>query len=139
LIRTPTLQETSMTTPFWCLFVITLMPFVIAPIGGYFKNKQFGSLDNKNPRLQSRMLEGTGARAQAAQENSWEALAVFSVAVIVNHLAGGNPGTASTAAMVFVAARLVYVAAYIADIDKLRSGVFLVGLICVVTLFVSAA
>jgi uncharacterized MAPEG superfamily protein len=128
-----------MTTPLWCLLVVTFMPLVIAPIGGYFKTKQFGSLDNKHPRQQSAQLEGPGARAQAAQENSWEALALFGSAVLVNHLAGGDPGTASTAAMIFVGARILYVGAYIADIDKLRSGLFLVSLVCVITLFVSAA
>ena len=128
-----------MTTPFWCLLVITIMPWVIAPIGGYFKTKQFGTLDNKNPRLQSKRLEGAGARAQAAQENAWEAVAVFSVAVFINHLAGGDPGASATAAMVFVGARVVHPIAYIADLDKVRSGVFLVAVICVVSLFVSAA
>jgi uncharacterized MAPEG superfamily protein len=128
-----------MTTPFWCLLVIALAPWVIAPIGGYFKTKQFGSLDNKNPRLQSKKLEGIGARAQAAQENAWEALAVFSVAVLVNHLAGGDPGTAATASVIFVGARVAHVAAYLADLDKVRSSVFLVAMICVITLFVSAA
>ena len=127
-----------MTTPFWCLLVATFIPWVLAPIGGYFKAQQFDSLDNKNPRVQSANLEGAGARAVAAQENAWEALAVFSVAVFVNHLAGGDPGTAATASMIFVAARIVHAFAYISDLDKLRSGIFVVGVACVVTLFVSA-
>ena len=95
-----------MTTPFWCLLVITLMPYLIAPIGGYFRAKQFGLVDNKNPRIQAAGLVGIGSRAQAAQANAWEALPVFASAVLVAHLAGADPGASSTAALVFIAARL---------------------------------
>ena len=55
-----------MTTPFWCLAAACLIPYVLAGVGGYFRLQQFGSTDNKNPRLQTAKLEGTGARAAAA-------------------------------------------------------------------------
>ncbi len=41
-----------MTTPFWCLFAAALIPYSLAPVSGYFRAKQFGSIDNKNPRQQ---------------------------------------------------------------------------------------
>jgi uncharacterized MAPEG superfamily protein len=128
-----------MTTPFWCLLVTCLIPFFIAPIGGYFRGKQFGTMDNKNPRIQAAGLTGAGARAQAAQANAWEALPVFSAAVLVAHLAGADAGSSATAALVFVAARVGHAGFYLADIDKARSGIFLVGLGCCIWLFVLAA
>lgn len=128
-----------MTTPFWCLLAVAFIPYILSTVGGYFKTKQFGSLDNKSPRLQSAKLEGVGARVQAAQENAWEALAVFGTVVIVNHLAGGDPGSSATASLIYLCTRVVHPIAYIADIDKLRSGVFLVGLVSVIWLWVITA
>ncbi len=124
-----------MTTPFWCLLLACLIPYVLAPIAGYYKTRQFGNLDNKNPRAQTAALEGTGARAVAAQSNAWEALPVFAAAVLVNHANGGDPGTSATLALVWVAARILYASFYIADLDKPRSGIFIVGLGCAVGLF----
>lgn len=37
--------------------------------------------DNKEPRIQALQLTGVGARAMAAQANSWETLAVFSAPI----------------------------------------------------------
>ena len=124
-----------MTTPFWCLFIACVIPNVLAPLGGYFKSKQFGSVDNKNPRAQSAALEGAGARAAAAQMNAWEALAIFTPAVVVNHLSGGDPGTSATLALVWVGARILHAIFYIADIDKARSVVFLVAFASAIALF----
>jgi uncharacterized MAPEG superfamily protein len=128
-----------MTIPFWCLLVACLIPFFIAPIGGYFRGKQFGTMDNKNPRIQAAGLTGAGARAQAAQANAWEALPVFAAAVLVAHLAGADAGSSATAALVFIAARVGHAGFYLADLDKARSGIFLVGLGCCIWLFVLAA
>ena len=124
-----------MTTPFWCLFVGCLIPYVLAPVAAYFKAQQFESVDNNNPRAQTAALEGAGARAAASQSNAWEALIVFAVAVLVNHANGGDPGTSATLSMVWVAARILHPIAYIADLAPVRSGVFLVGLICAIALF----
>ena len=128
-----------MTTPFWCLLAAILLPYFLAPVGGYFRQKQLGSIDNKNPRAQSAALEGAGARAVAAQSNAWEALPVFASGVIVAHLAGADPGTSAALAITWVIARIVHAVTYVTDLDKLRSLAFLVGIGCVVGLFVAAA
>jgi uncharacterized MAPEG superfamily protein len=128
-----------MTTPFWCLLAAVLIPYVLAMTGGYFRMKQFGSVDNKHPRAQAAALEGAGARAWAAQQNAWEALPVFASAVFVAHLAGADPQSSATAAVVFVVARVLHPVAYIANVDVARSLVFLVGLGSCVWLFVLAA
>ena len=125
-----------MTTPFWCLFIVAVIPYLLAGTAGYFKLKQLGELDNKHPRAQATQLEGAGARAYAAQMNSWEALAVFGAAVFVNHLKGGDPGTAALLAQGFVATRVLHPIFYIANMDKLRSGIFVVGFLLSFGLFV---
>ena len=56
------------------LFFLALFPVVLSAIGGYYRIKQFGHLDNHHPRAQQSRLEGPGARAIAAHKNAWEAL-----------------------------------------------------------------
>lgn len=128
-----------MTTPFWCLLVACLLPIVWAWVSGYYRQQQLGSVDNKNPRDQYGQLEGPGARAVAAQSNAWEALAVFSAAVFVSHLAGADPADTALAAQIFIVARVLHGVFYIADKDLLRSLSFLVGMGCSIWLFVMAA
>lgn len=112
------------------------MPYVLAPTAGYFKFQQFGSVDLNNPRAQSKGLTGIGARADAAQANQWEAIAVFSAAVFVNHLRGdADAGTSALLAQGFIAARFGHVAMYLADFAPLRSVAFLAGLGCSIGLF----
>jgi uncharacterized MAPEG superfamily protein len=128
-----------MTTPFWCLVVVIFIPFVLAGIGGSFRGKSFGTADNKNPRAQAAQLEGTGARVYAAQENAWEAAIMFTVAVLTTHLAGLAPSEAAPYTVAFVILRIIHAVTYIKDIDKVRSGSFILSLICLITLFVKAA
>lgn len=124
-----------MTTPFWCLFIALLLPYVLTSVAGYFKVQQFGSVDNKHPRLQSRSLEGAGARAVAAQENLWEAIAVFTAAVLVNHQISDDPRTSGLLAIAWLVFRVLHAGFYIADVDKGRSAAFLGALACAVALF----
>lgn len=125
-----------MTVPFLCLFIVVVLPYLLAPVAGYFKTKQLESYDNKEPRTQAAALSGAGARSVAAQENAWEAVAVFTAAVTVNHLKGdADPGTSAMLAQGFVAARVLHGVLYVANLDILRSLVFMAGMVCAVWLF----
>ena len=128
-----------MTTPLWCLFFAALFPIVLAGIGVKFRIDQLGELDNAQPRAQAKQLEGIAARAYAAQQNAWEALAIFTAAVVVAHLAAADPGASATAALVFVLARVLHAIAYIANQATLRSISFAIGLFSCLTLFGLAA
>jgi uncharacterized MAPEG superfamily protein len=128
-----------MTIPFWCLLVAILMPYVLAGVGGYFRQKQFGGIDNKYPRLQKAQLEGAGARAAGAEQNAFETLPVFATAVLVSHLAGADPARAALFSEIFVATRVLHAIFYLANIDALRSLSFLLGFACCVALFVISA
>jgi len=138
-MTSPSKGRSEMTTPFWCLLIAILLPYVFAALSGYYKAKQFGSVDMHHPRAQAAQLTGAGARAYAAQQNAWEALPVFGFSVIVAHLAGVDAAAAATTAMIFVAARIVHGAAYIANIAPLRSLAFGVGIVCCIRLFWLAA
>jgi len=127
-----------MTTPLWCLVIVMFIPVPLAMVGGYFRGKAFGNADNKNPRAQAAKLEGPGARAYAAQQNAWEATAVFTVTILVTHLSGVSAEAAAPWAMAFVGLRILHPIFYLADIDKARSLAYLGGIVCVVVLLVKA-
>lgn len=128
-----------MTTPFWCLLIVAVLPYLLANLGGYFKFRQFGNLDNNHPRIQALKLEGIGARALAAQMNAWEALSVFATAVFMAHLAHADPEASATAATLYLATRIAHPILYLADLATPRTLVFLVGLGALGRLFYLAA
>lgn len=126
-----------MTTPFWCLLITILIPYVLAGTTGFLKSRDLGSIDNDNPRDQAAHFAeaSAGRRAVAAQQNAWEATAVFTAAVVVAHLAGASEGGSTAAAMVFVVARIAHAVCYVGGLATLRSVSFLVGFVCCLTLF----
>ena len=129
-----------MNTVIGSLLILCILPVVCAWIGGYHRQKQLGSVDNKEPRVQSQQLTGAGARAVAAQANSWEALAVFSAAILAVFISGIGFDSISTLVIAFVVLRIVYIPLYLADQDKLRSLVFLGSYgICMYLLYLALA
>lgn len=127
-----------MTTPFWCLFLTCLLPYVWGPLSVADRKRQLGSIDNKTPREQQAKLTGRGARAVGAHKNAFEAIATFAPAVVVAHLAGADPVWSARLAVTFLAARVAHGALYLADLDVLRSLAFGVAMACSVGLFVLA-
>jgi uncharacterized MAPEG superfamily protein len=128
-----------MTVPFWCVFVAGLLPYVWVGFAARERGRQFGSVDNKLPRLQEIQLTGRGARAMGAHNNAFEALPFFAAAVIIAHLAGADASWSADFAILFVVARIAHGVLYLADLDLLRSLSFGVAQICSIALFVLAA
>ena len=128
-----------MTIPFWCLLVVLIIPYLLAGASGYFRAKQLGTVDLNNPRQQATLLTGPGARVYAAQQNAWEAAAVFTAAVLVAHFAGADAQMSANLAMAFVAFRVLHAVAYTADWAIPRSLLFLGAFVSAIWLFVLAA
>ncbi len=128
-----------MTISLWCLVIATFLPLLCAGWASALRIKQFGAADNKMPRAQQARQEGAGARVYAAQSNGWEALAMFTPAVLIAHAVHPDAAQASTAAIIFIAARIVHPFVYVANLDKLRTAAFGVGAACCIWLFVIAA
>jgi uncharacterized MAPEG superfamily protein len=128
-----------MTIPFWCVLVAGILPYVWVTIAAGERRKQFGTVDNKLPRLQEAQLAGRGARAMGAHNNAFETFPMFAAAVIVAHIAGADPGWSTIFALLFIAARVVHGFLYLADVDVARSAVFGIGQLCSLALFVLAA
>lgn len=115
-----------------------LLPIVCAGIAkrhGFGKPRRDGGFDNHDPRAWLAKQTGLPARANAAQHNSFEALPLFLAGVLLAQQQGASQGVVDALALAFVAARVAYIALYLADREKARSLVWLIGLLISVALF----
>jgi len=119
--------------------VIILIPFFLALFGDLLRLKAFETFDNHNPRQQTLELSGLGTRVWSAQQNAWEALAMYVPSVLVAHIVGADPQQSTYAAIVFCAARVVHASCYIFNFATLRSLSYFIALGCCVRLFWLAA
>jgi uncharacterized MAPEG superfamily protein len=84
----------------------------------------WGILGNRDNPPEMSVVAG---RLNRAKNNMLEALPVFLSLAVMALVKGGDPGTVTHAAMVFLIARVVYVPAYVSGVPILRSIVWLVG------------
>ena len=108
------------------LFVVqTLLPGRFrepAPDGR--KDKLIENLGNRD---HVRPFTVVGGRAERALANMHEALPVFLALALLNMIVGTAAGLAVTGATLFLVARVVYVAIYVAGVPVLRTLVWGVG------------
>jgi len=111
----------------YCLLVAILLPYITkAPLA--YAMHQLGGYDNKHPREQQAKLQGFGARALAAHQNSFESLIVFSAAIAIAVATNHTDEFIQYLAIVHVVARILYTVLYLINWDKLRSLVWGLGL-----------
>lgn len=127
-----------MTLAAYCLLIACLLPILCAGIAkskGFGKKRRDGGFDNHNPRQWMNGLQGWQARANAAQANSFEALPVFIAGVLVAQSAGAAQPLVNALALGFLACRLAYITAYLADTAAVRSLFWAAGMACCIALF----
>jgi uncharacterized MAPEG superfamily protein len=127
-----------MTFAIFTILLVALMPIVcagIAKYGTFSKHPRDGGFDNRNPRDWLAKQEGYRKWANAAQQNSWEALPFFASAVIVNHILGGAGITANLLAIAFVLLRALYIYLYLTGKQAMRSLVWLAAVVVNVVMF----
>ena len=112
-----------------CLAALCCFPTILTWATGYYRNKQFGKVDQNYPRNQSQALEGVGARLVAAQANTWEAIAVYTAALVAVSIANVPGADIKTACLCFISARVLFIIMYIADQHILRSLSYMVGFV----------
>jgi len=124
----------AMTIALWCVLTAGLLPYVSTMIA-----KSKGPYNNNAPREWLQNQTGFRQRANAAQQNSFEAFPLFAAAVIIAQLLHSPHGAIDKLALAFIAARLLYIVCYVADWATLRTLVWFAGMVCVVSIFVTAA
>jgi uncharacterized MAPEG superfamily protein len=121
-----------MTIAYWCVLIAGLLPYAAtlsAKLGARF--------DNNNPREWLSRQTGWRSRANAAQQNAFEAFPLFAAAVLVAHQLGAPQARVDLLAEIFIGARVAYLVAYLADQAILRSLVWLAGIVSAVMIFTS--
>ena len=124
-----------MTLPLTCVLVAWVLIWIPRGFVIRAQGRLPGGFDNKHPRDQQTKLEGWGKRAHAAHQNTFEAFAPFAAAVFVTQLAHANAKWSAVLAVTFVASRTLYPLLYIANVDRARSLVWLVGAVATGALF----
>jgi len=124
-----------MTLAYWCLLLSIFLPFLFAAIAK-FSGPGF---DNASPRAFLSNLDGFRARANWAQMNQFEAFPAFAAGVVVAHQLHAPQETLNMVAVSWVILRLLYGAAYMANLASVRSLVWTASLACVVSLFLISA
>jgi uncharacterized MAPEG superfamily protein len=121
----------------WCVIATFVLMYV--PRLPVLKDtlRQEGHIDLGHPRIQQARLEGLGARAQAAHLNTVEAFAPFAAAVWVAHHYGVDAGWRDLLAVAFVISRVLFILAYLADLNPWRTVIWCVGHLFIALLFLS--
>jgi uncharacterized MAPEG superfamily protein len=120
-----------MTIAYFCVLVMGILPYVATGIA----KKGWEGYDNGLPRQWLAKQTGFRARANAAQANLFESLPLFFAAVIIASISNAPQARIDILAVGFVLARIAYLICYVANWSTTRSIVWLIGIICVVSLF----
>ncbi|MBU4612549.1 MAPEG family protein [Achromobacter sp. GG226] len=122
-----------MTQVTWLLLAAAFLPLlsaVAAKAGG-------DRFDNETPRTWLSKQEGWRARANAAQQNAFEALPFFYAAALFALHQGADPGRLGTLMGFWLLARIAYLGCYIAGRGLLRSLVWVIALALNITILFS--
>ena len=127
-----------MSLALWCVLAAAFLPLLTTAIakaaGSHISGKRF---DNAHPRAWQQALTGLPARAHGAHLNGFEAFPLFAIAVLVAEMKAAPQGTVNVLAVLFILARILYIALYLADRDRLRTLAWLVALALSVAIFTS--
>ncbi len=109
------------------LFIVSLLPILLAGVAIHFRVAELGKFDNHYPRMQQAAVTGAGARVVAAQKNAWEALLVFAVVTLIAVASPLDLDSLKAPAYLFLAARILHPIFYIANFAMPRSLAFAAG------------
>lgn len=103
-------------------------------------NMELGTGYTSSPRDRppSRQLSERTARLQRALNNHFEALILFTLAVVVVTLGNQSTPVTQTAAWTYLGARILYVPAYAFGWRPWRSAIWAVGFFATLTMIVAA-
>ncbi|WP_201598627.1 MAPEG family protein [Psychrobacter vallis] len=117
----------------WAMVVASLLPWavsIVAKVSGGFKIR-----NNAHPRDFFQHTTGMAARANAAQQNSYETLPIFLAAVLVAMLFFVPQLIINTLAWLYVLIRIGYCVAYITNLATFRSILWVLSMACSLMLF----
>lgn len=124
-----------MGTALWCLLIAGWLPIVCAGISKWGAE----NFDNRSPREWLARQEGYRRRANAAQQNSWEAFLWFGIAVLVAMVTKADPERIGALSIVFIASRALYIGFYLANWHVARTLAWFAGFFTSIVIFASGS
>lgn len=116
------------------VLIAGLLPIVCAGIAKWGDK----SYDNQQPREWLAHQDGYRARADAAQQNSFEAFPFFAAGVVLALLSEVEVEDVTECGWFFIVMRVAYIYCYVTDRATLRSIFWSLGLAAVLRLYVLA-
>jgi uncharacterized MAPEG superfamily protein len=101
-------------------------------------NLQLGTRYTTSPRDEHRPLTGIPARLERALQNHFEALTLFTPAVLIVTLADQSGAITSACAWSYLAARILYIPAYAYGWVPVRSLIWAVGFFSTIIMLIAA-
>jgi len=117
----------------WSMMIASVLPLLFAILAKVLGG--FGVADNSHPRDVVAKYTGRAARANAAQQNSYESLPIFLASIIVAMLFFVPQVVINYLAVMYVMLRVIYGIAYIVNLPTLRSIIWTLSMACCFMLF----
>ena len=127
-----------MTPELTALTLAALLQVVQFTIYSISAQKQVGTKYAASPRDEPRQLTGFAGRAQRAMNNHFEGLILFSIAVFVVTYADQASGVTAVCAMLYLAARILYIPAYLFGWTPWRSAIWAMGFLATTVMLLAA-
>lgn len=118
----------------YLILIACLLPYVFAMIAK--KIAGFKAKDNQHPRDFLAKTTGLAARANAAQQNSFESLPLFIAAILMAEYMVISQTVIMTFGIAYIVLRILYGICYLANWATLRSIVWLLSLLCPILLLI---
>ncbi len=117
-----------------CVFLAACLPYALTTLAK-LSSGTYGRKANSDPRAWAESLAGRQKRLNNAHLNSFEAFPLFAAAVLVAIQMGADQGKVDLCAMLYIASRIPYAYFYAADMARLRSLTWFIGLVLVIAIF----
>ena len=126
-----------MTPELTVLALAAILQFIQFALMAVPLNLQLGHHVTAGPRDESLELKGIGGRLYRAFNNHFEALILFTIAVLVVTLSDQSTPFTAMCAWTYLIARILYIPAYAFGISYVRSAIFAAGLLATLAMILS--
>ena len=116
----------------YLILIACLLPYVFTIIAK--KTAGFRAKDNQHPREFLAKTTGLAARANAAQQNSFESLPLFIAAILMAEYMVIPQHLIMMLGIAYIILRIIYAICYLANISALRSIIWFLSMACPVVL-----
>jgi len=127
-----------MTPELTALALAALLQYAQYMLFSVLANLQVGQSAALGPRDTPITLTGRAGRAQRAMNNHFEGLILFTIAVVVVHLSDAGNGLTANLAWAYLAARVLYIPAYLFGLTPWRSLIWAAGWVATLLLLIVA-